>query len=125
MFFNLFFCFIVIHKHIILKNTPQQFKTNQFSAHTCFFCLVAALQYFGRRHLTDKIANCAGEFGASVLFRDGVFQPGATYGLVLHGPLVRGTAVSGCTALQKNCTGFVHCVPRGIGGQDRLLSDGV
>lgn len=112
-------------KTLFLKTPPKHFKTNQFSARTCFFCLVAARQYFGRRRLTDDIVNCAGEFGVSVLCRDGVFQPGATSGLVLHGPFVRGTAVSGCNAFQKKCAGFVHCVPRGIGGQDRLLSYGL
>lgn len=111
---------IQMHAWLSPPDNRTTINHNHFSAHT-FFCIVAALHYFRFRHHTDKIVGCAGECCVSVLHLDDILQPGPTYGLVPHGPVVGDTAASGCTAFQQNCTGLVQVVPGGIAIEDRLL----
>ena len=91
-----------------------------FDAHTLFAC-----HSLGRRHLSDNVGYRAGEAGVSVLHTDDVLQHRPTSGFVPHGPLVVDAAVRGCSALEKNCAGFIRCVPGGIVSQSGLFSDGL
>ena len=79
----------------------------------------------GHRHLSDKVVYRAGEVGVSVLLMEDVLQPRPISGLVPHGPLVGDVAVRVSSALQKNCAGFIGCVPGGIVSQGGLFSDGL
>lgn len=87
--------------------------------------MVTARHSFGHRHLSDQVVYRAGEVSVSILCTDDVLQPGPTSGLVPHGPLVVDTAVRGCIALQKNCAGFIGCVPGGIVIHGGLFSNGL
>ena len=107
------------------NQTPNStvMNSNLHSAHT--LCTVAARHSLIRRHLSDKVVYRAGEVGVSVLLMEDVLQPRPTSGLVPHGPLVGDVAVRVSSALQKNCAGFIGCVPGGIVSQGGLFSDGL
>lgn len=104
------------------NQTPNStvINSNLRPAHTLF-----ARHSFVRRLLSDKVVYRAGEVGVSVLCTEDVLQPRPTSGLVPHGPVVVDANVRGCIALQKNCAGFIGCVPGGIVSQGGLFSNGL